>query len=195
MSTGFYLTENEALPAPCRGTRAAVIRLGEQVRAEVGLTHGFDLWALLDANQGEIVQDDLMSGEALSRGFEMAPDGRFRIHVSPLRSARSNNMVIARELGHRVLHKQAFDQAHPGKTMVAPRQMDGHGADQHRCKWEGLWFAQGLLLPEAELMDIVRDRGLEDAATRFGVTPAAVKLRVERIERDIPVETPSPELN
>ena len=193
MSDGFHLAAHEALPVPTRATRDAVIRCGERVRGEVGLEHGFQLHELVSANDGEVVRTGALPKEFLSRAFEMPPGGRFRIHVSVLRTGLSNNFVIATQLGHRALHMHPFEAAHPGKTMVVPRQLGDRGEELHRCMWEANWFAQGLLLPEAELMDIVRDRGLKDAAARFGVTQPVVRARVERIEKDTPVETPSPE--
>lgn len=181
MTFPFTLRETESLPAPLNASKAAILRHGEKTREHARLGNGFDLPDLIRVNAGEIIKQGPYSEGDQSRAFEMSSDGRFRIYLSSLRTAVSNHMIAACELGHFVLHKAEFHRAHPGKAMVVPKQVGDLGEDIKRCKWEAVWFAQGLLMPEAEFMLAVETRGLEDAAALFAVTHETAKLRHTQI--------------
>lgn len=181
MSFAFFLRDTEALPIPVKASKADIILYGERVREQANIINGFDLDHFVQANGGQIISQGPHSGGNHSRAFEMSPDGHFKIYVSSLRSALSNHMIVASELGHRVLHLAAFKAAHPDKTMVVPKQSEGLEDDLHRCKWESAWFAQGLLMPEREFMMAVETRGLENAAALFAVTQEAAMSRHTKI--------------
>ncbi|MBW3243695.1 ImmA/IrrE family metallo-endopeptidase [Epibacterium sp. DP7N7-1] len=181
MSFEFALRENEMLPVPTGASKTALIQTGERVREDVGMQSGFDLSDLVQTNSGKIINQEPLSEGDQTRAFEMDTDGTFRIYVSMLRSALSNNMIIATELGHRVLHSNAFRRNNPGKTMVVPKLIGDFGADLNRCKWEAFWFAQGLLMPEVKFKATVEEIGLKEASALYAIPEKGAQDRYDWI--------------
>ncbi len=189
MTTAFRLRDTESLPIPVRARKAAIIGHAETLREVVKLRNGFDLPSLVAANNGEIITQDALDPDP-TRAFEMDPGGYFKIYLSSLRDSLSNIMITACELGHLVLHKHRFTQERPGKSMVVPKQVGDLGEDLSLCKWETFWFSQGLLMPEAEFMEIFEKRGLDDAAAYFAVTREAAFTRHDQIMKVRQQEVP-----
>lgn len=190
MSKAFKLSMNEYLPSPLGASKANVIEHGEKTRREAKLEHGFQLKDLFELNGGEIESQDAL--DTNDRAFEFRPDGTFKIYLSSLRSGLSNNLIAAREFGHFVLHVPDFKRNHPDMTMVVPKTIPEANEDLIRCKWETIWFAAGFLMPEAEFVKAVDERGLEDASSLFAVTPDAARNRHDEIMNNIAVHDAAP---
>jgi hypothetical protein len=192
MSRFYNLSENEHLPAPLKAGKSAIIKHGEKIRKDVNLRHGFDIKDLVNLNNGSIEMQGAMSDG--DRALEFRADGRFTIYLSSLRSGLSNNAIAAREFAHVALHTRDFKRDHPGMTMVMPKVVREEDEDLLRCKWEATWFAQGFLMPKNEFLDLVEERGMEEAASYFAVTRSAAEARYKYIQdvESIPDTTPEP---
>ncbi|ETX13330.1 hypothetical protein OCH239_10835 [Roseivivax halodurans JCM 10272] len=165
-------------PIPTRATRAANETFAEKTRREVGLETGFDLGRLCEINRGRVQMVGPLD-EVQGRALDIAPDGAFTVYRSSLRSSLGNHMIIARELGHVLLHWPKVRAAHPGAGMYVPCQSDDEA--MLRCKWEATWFARAFLMPEAEFREAWERGGLEHTRAFFAVTAERARERAAQL--------------
>lgn len=105
----------------------------------------------------------------------------FLISLSDHTSAKRDRFTIAHELGHLFLHLRMVKKDFPDASMRATRYVDKNNKQQQRCEWEANWFAAQILMPRSKFKECVEKFGVEHAASVFGVSNQAAKVRKESI--------------
>ena len=163
-------------PKPLRATKAGVWKFAESAREKLGVSSGFDLAGLVDSNGGRILHIGPFDPDQTD-AIRIEPDNTFEIRLSSLSGALRDHFTIAHELAHLMLHWPIVREEEPGVGMRATRSVDRDDSDLMRCEWEANWFASAFLMPREEFKVAFRNGAEEKAAARFGVSPAAAKVR------------------
>lgn len=170
-------------PIPTHASRAAIEEAAEKARAHVNLRNNYDLSDLVKANSGVIEKIDPIEPDQLV-GAIMRPDGTFTIRLSEMMPEVRNHFVIAKELGHLVLHYPKVQKIDPDGIMRVARIAEDASEDVRRCFQEAKIFAMSFLMPEAEFVEAYRQG---EAHIRFAVT----KQLAERRKTDILKHNPN----
>jgi Zn-dependent peptidase ImmA (M78 family) len=120
-------------------------------------------------------------------GFLTVKGGRAAIGVNSEHSETRQRFTIAHELGHLVLHREAFEKPHVDKFETIFRDSQSSSGED-RLEVEANLFAAELLMPETLLsesvrrqsrpFDIVEDADLKTLAAEYGVSPQALLIRL-----------------
>ena len=170
---------NEAInyenPIPTRATQSRIFQFAEQLREQSNIKSGFDLPALIKANNGEISYIDFLDANQKD-AIVVEPDGSFKIFLSSHTGVLRDNFTIAHEIGHRVLHWPRVRKQHQGSGMRATRQVVEDQPDSKRCEMEANWFAAAFLMPRDQFQEAY-SQGIDFASEKFGVTRSAIIIR------------------
>lgn len=146
------------------------------VKADPETTADELLTRLVKALGGEIVVSNSADDRERDGGSLLIREpGDFVIRLSPYTSPLRDNFTVAHELGHYVLHYPHDDP--PREPVMYNRYGSG------LLETEANRFAAALLMPVEELKT-ARIRYKDDVyriAGRFGVSPAAARIRMEYV--------------
>jgi Zn-dependent peptidase ImmA (M78 family) len=173
------MSSSQHPPVPTRASRAAIGGLAEQIRSQTNIHTAYDLTALVKDNNGTIEKFDYMHPDQKT-GMLVRPDGSFTIRLSDIMPEVRNHFVIAKELGHLVLHYPQVKAIDPELTMCVPRDVQEEGEDLIRCFIEAKIFAMSFLMPEAEF---IKSYEKGEAHHMFGVTKQLTEYRMKDIQK------------
>lgn len=163
---------------PTNVKKSVLIQFGELAREELNIENGYDLRDLVEANNGTIETIGALHEDQYT-GLICRPDDSFTIRVSSLSPSYRNNMVVAHELAHVMLHWPLFKEAHPDRDMISSRSVDENDPSQARCYWEARYFAAGFMMPEAEFSALYREQGAKQTSIHLAVSQMAVEMRAK----------------
>ncbi len=106
-----------------------------------------------------------------------------QIYVNSLDIAERQRFTLAHEIGH-LVDRRKLAQGEDYSFMDFRDQRDNY--DLHEFFADE--FAGELLMPALPLIDSVAEGDIYFAASRFGVTPAAVERRLVRLQKHLPEE-------
>lgn len=120
-------------------------------------------------------------------GYIHHTEGRWRIAVNSNHARTRQRFTIAHELGHYVLHRNRLGR---GTNDTRAYRVDAtrafyNSAIERKHERQANQFAAALLMPEdmvVSVHNIYRNNDPEMMAKFFGVSPAAMRIRLEYLE-------------
>lgn len=158
-----------------RGQRAIIERHLSEVPVRLG-----DL--AKDLGVGAVKVSSMKTGVS---GQIAREDGSYVIRVNRNEARERQRFTIAHELAHYLLHRDIIDASSDG---IMDNVLYRSGASE-RIEYEANRLAADLVMPAAavrgilaaEYRGIVTEATIENLAARFGVSKAAMELRLEKV--------------
>jgi hypothetical protein len=166
-------------PLPTRASKRAVSEFAEEVAAEVNYEAGMPIEGLVADLEGAITYRNAVGPRPES--IQVEPNRSFEIFLPTMTSMSRDRFTIAHELGHLFLHFPIVQEANPNDGMIAYRWVDDTNPDLQRCEWEANWFAAAFTMPEALFTQLYTASDLSIAASVFGVSEQAVRIRAKSL--------------
>jgi Zn-dependent peptidase ImmA (M78 family) len=141
-------------------------------------------------SQGLLVRR-LRNEESDISGFLLTWDENVIVGVNASTHPVRQRFTIAHELGHYLLHAPSPGQIHIDRMFKVIFRDDLSGKGVDREEREANYFAAELLMPrrfitkdlfDANEVDYVEDRFIEDLAKRYGVSRQAMTFRLANLE-------------
>lgn len=169
-------------PSPLYASKRAVSDFAEKVGQEIGYSPRESMHDLVSRLNGRISYDeDVLPDDEFPEAITVQPSGEFEISLPTVTSVERDRFTIAHELGHFFLHFPAIRAANPNAIMAATRKVNHLDESQKRAEWEANWFAASFLMPRQEFTRIYNEKGLNSAASFFGVSRRAAEVRAENL--------------
>jgi len=125
-------------------------------------------------------EDPTVAGALIQEGED------FRILVKASDNIERKRFTVAHELGHFVLHRNLINSEFVDNQETLLRSEQGEGAEFERIEYQANFFAASLLMPKVEVKKLLSDgMSIEDTASLFGVSPAAMRIRATAIRNDV----------
>lgn len=168
-------------PIPTNWNKASVESIASYVAEKLSFQIGDSVEELVKKLGGKIrygweQADEINGGSIIARDLN-----DFTISISEHTSSKRDRFTIAHELGHLFLHLSNIKAQDGEAWMRATRHMRPNDKVHQRAEWEANWFAAQLLMPRAEFKAYVEEYGVGPAASVFGVSQSAAKVRSESI--------------
>lgn len=168
-------------PIPTYWNKAGVENVADIVAKHFDFSIGDPVEEIVSKQGGSVsygskYSDEIEGGAIIASGID-----EFHIVISEHTSAKRDRFTIAHELGHLFLHLQKVQENEPSAVMRATRHVDKSDETQQRAEWEANWFAAQLLMPRVDFGACVSKFGPEYAASIFGVSEHAARVRAESI--------------
>lgn len=168
-------------PIPTNWNKAGVENIADIVSKHFNFNIGDPVEEIVSRQGGSVSYGSNSSDEVEGGAIIASKFDEFRIVISEHTSAKRDRFTIAHELGHLFLHLAKVQEQEPGAIMRATRHVDKTDRIQQRAEWEANWFAAQLLMPRVEFKACVEEFKYEYAASVFGVSEQAAKVRAESI--------------
>ncbi len=168
-------------PIPTNWNKRSVEKIADIVIEHFNLSIGDPLEPMVNEQGGSIrygsvEKDEIEGGSIIARSIN-----DFEIVISEHTSARRDRFTIAHELGHLFLHLPMVQDLEPNASMRATRYLVEGDPEQQRAEWEANWFAAQLIMPRKEFKKCIKNFGVSSAASIFGVSELAAKVRAESV--------------
>jgi hypothetical protein len=158
-------------PQACNLPVETIEGFAERVFARLGIEPGADESEFVQSIGGRICRADIFSHSLVVRG-----PGRFDVYVPQTCGIFDTRHLVARALGHYILHFPRIDKLE-GYEMQVPRKLSGNAT------WEAGVFALAFLVPSDILRaEMARSNNiLVDVASILRVSHSLVHARVNQL--------------